>query len=541
MSEEKNLPSDAEKDDLNLTAIIKALDSGTPMPDAKDSEVTKGTAGTKGSKNAKAKSASKGSAGAKSGATAKTANAAKGATGTKGASGSARTGAKNTAAKGAAAKGATTKGSSSKGAGTKSAKGAAASKPETSKGSSAAKGAGTASGADFDPNATMDYKQAGLDYPELPFANEDNSDEAALAARDKRNVSTRKPKAAKPVNTPIRRPAEKVQEPVERSSSRSTSAQASHSASIAATPTASAGAMASAPAGSRTSRQPYTTGTAKAAPTSYQPVNTSGPSYKIRGGGAKQKLPIPVFIISALVLAAIGAGIFGYGLNNVMGSLSGGSGGTDFALTTTETRDAIDSRLPLLINYVGTGIEDTTALIAETGQFIYTNDRYQPDSPDATAVGSELVSMPVEMTAEQMDGYYGGSYSAYSVEELAEYFNGAYALDMARGDLGSWNKLKYVNLNATSIEDEMSHLAALQELSGDTVTISNEGVDTRGNFVIQGQKVIATEEGEAILFFKIAACPFKDIYNGASISEASVFITCTVANYDFYTGSDTIS
>lgn len=359
----------------------------------------------------------------------------------------------------------------------------------------------------FDPNATMDYQQAGASYPELPFAQEKTEAPQAPQAQSRAPRTTR----------------------TQRGSAHNPLAVSGHTvATTSANP----------------ARSSLGAGASEARSSNYRPVNTDKTTYKIRGGGNEQrfKMRSPVFVVASALLVVIGIAIFALGLSNLSGSLSGGStGGSTFDVTPAQTREALDSRLPALTSYVDASIEDTSAALTAAGQFLYTNGRYQPDSPDVSATGSELVSMPQQMTEEQMAGYYEGSYNAYSPEELMLYFNGTYVLDMARGDLGSWNKLKYVNFNATSIDDEMMRLAELQGLTGESVTISDQGVDSRGNKVIQGQKVIGGEEGERILYFKIAACPFNDIYSAQKVSSESVYLTCTLSTYDFFTGSDTIT
>jgi len=243
-------------------------------------------------------------------------------------------------------------------------------------------------------------------------------------------------------------------------------------------------------------------------------------------------------IAAGVLLLAVGAGVVYSVTNNLVDVLAVNRSGVEFSLTQSQTREAIDGRIPVLVNYVDYTIEETVHSLSEAGHHVLTNDRYMPDSLDTGAVTSELVSMPQEMSDNQMLGYYEGGFNAYSPEQLTQYFNGAFMLDLARGELGSWNKLRYVNLNAISIDDEMAHLATFQQLSGDTVTISAQGIDSRGNMVVQGQKVI---EGDRVLFFKIAACHFKDVYNPKSLTEASIYITCTVATYDFFSGVDVIT
>ena len=274
--------------------------------------------------------------------------------------------------------------------------------------------------------------------------------------------------------------------------------------------------------------------------TNFKPLNARQSTYKIRGGGRRNVFTTHVLIaiVASVVFLAVGVGVVYSVTNSLTNALANSGVGVSFDLTQAETRQAIDGNIPVLINLVDSSIDDINGSMTDAGQYIFDNTSYQPDSPDVGATSAELVMMPQEMTDDQMQGYTVGGLNAYTPEELTQYFNGAFMLDLARGDLGSWNRLRYVNFNATSVEDEMSHLADLQQLSGDTVSISAQGSDSNGNQVIEGQKVI---DNQTVLYFKIAACPFKDIYNAKSLTDASVYVTCTVATYDFFTGVDTIT
>ena len=410
----------------------------------------------------------------------------------------------------------------------------------------------------FDPNATVDYKQAGLAYPELPFADEHNQQDGgtggfAVPGRfnpkansgaddhghfDDETLSDGLEPSFEDSPEEDERHLE-AEKPVARSSAKRRVRKSSASDVSGASHASGSAAKGSSSRSSRASNQPsyeYNENPSS----NFKPVGLQQSSYKIRGGGHKQrfKLRSPVTLLVGIIFLAAGGGIFAYAANQLSGFITTSTSATNFTLTSAQTRDAIDSSVPVLVNYINYNIEDTAAVLHETGQAIYTNDLYQHDSPDTSALGIELVSMPQLMSDEEMRAFYESSYNAYSPVDLADYFNGMYVMDIARGDLGNWNKIKYVNLNATSLEDEMTHLAALQGLSGELVTISAEGTDSRGNRVIQGQKVV---EGETVLFFKIAACPFNDLYNADSLSSESVYITCTLATYDFYTGADEIT
>lgn len=406
----------------------------------------------------------------------------------------------------------------------------------------------------FDPNATMNYQQAGVSYPEFPFvgAEETTPDNSPSytkvelntdsSTQDQNSTKTLKTSHAKtssrrnPTGTTTQKPENacrsRKQAPSQTKRSLPKKAPAKTPLTFSSSP-----AKGVSNAKTRPARRILGSSDYDDSRSSFKPINTQKSSYKIRGGG-NFSFRSPALLVVCALLVLAGLGILIYGLSTFFDAFSTTSPNSGVEVTTAETREAIDSRIPVLLDYVDTSIEDTTAAITESGQFLYANSSYQPDSPDIGAAGNELVSMPQEMSEEQLAAYYESSYSAYSIKELEQYFNGMYVLDMARGDLGSWNKLKYVNLNASSIEDEMAHLATLQGLVGDTVTVSAQGLDSRGNKVIQGQKAM---DGNRVLYFKIAACPFSDIYSISTVSDASVYITCTLASYDFFTGSDTIT
>ena len=282
-----------------------------------------------------------------------------------------------------------------------------------------------------------------------------------------------------------------------------------------------------------------TSGTSQLA-NNYLPINSKKSAYRIRGGGRQQKVfgSIPVLLLAGLLCLGLGVWLVYKAVTGADSLLVIGTSAPTFELTQAQTRDAIDRRMPVLIDFIDYSIDDTYWSLVEAGLETFSNDRYSPDSPDADAEFGELILMPQEMTDEQMVGYYEGGFNAYSPEELTQYFNGAFMLDMSRGNLGNWQKLRYANLNAAGIWEEIDHVAELQQLSGDTVTITAHGIDSHGNYITQGQKVI---EGERILYFRIAGCLFKDVYSVKTMSADSVYITCTVATYDFFIGTEDIT
>jgi hypothetical protein len=268
----------------------------------------------------------------------------------------------------------------------------------------------------------------------------------------------------------------------------------------------------------------------------YKPLDVSSSTYMIRGGGSDQTKSPLINVILAIVVI-IGVIVLFYGVYNIANFLAGTGISETIELSPTQTREAIDKQLPILVDILDDDFDGTQAILEQAGQTLFVNGRYMPDSPDPHAQGREIISIPVEMDDEQIRGFYEGAYNAYSPEELKQFFNGAYVLDMTRGDNGSWDKIKYVNFSATGIDDEITRLRAVQELNDDTTTVAAQGMDSRGNTVVQGTKAV----GEQVFYWKIAACPFSEIYSAKRIGNAAVYTTCTVASYDFYTGADKIS
>jgi hypothetical protein len=257
--------------------------------------------------------------------------------------------------------------------------------------------------------------------------------------------------------------------------------------------------------------------------------------YNIRGGGsARIRSPLMSGILAVVILA--GVVVIGTVLFNVLGKLMTPSPTQAIVLSSEQTRSAIDSNLPLLTGIINSEFDAVQTGLSEQGLVIFANSRYNSDTPDPTAQGRELVRMPTQVSDDFMTGFYEGGYSAYSLEELQSEFNGTWTLDMTRGDLGSLFKLKYANLKASSLRDEMDHLAQLQGLGGDGVSIAAEGTDSRGNTVRQGTRTVE----DTVFYWKIAACPFSGVYTAATIDDSAVYISISLATYDFYTGAEEI-
>ncbi|MDR0499707.1 MAG: hypothetical protein LBG97_00450 [Coriobacteriales bacterium] len=260
-------------------------------------------------------------------------------------------------------------------------------------------------------------------------------------------------------------------------------------------------------------------------------------AYSIRGGG-HATIKSPLFTAVSAAIIVVGVVVISLLVYNIVGVLSTiKPTANSISFTKEQTRSALDGNMPLLTGILDNDFDAVGEGLSAAGFITFVNDRYSSDSPDATAQGREIIRMPEQVTNDFMLGFFEGNYSAYSPKELEASFNGTWVLDLTRGDLGSLYKLKYVNFKATSIADEMDHLAQLQGMDGNGVSIAAKGIDTRGNNVIQGTKVV----DDRVYYFKIAACTFNEVYTAAKLDDSSVYISITIASYDFYTGGDEIT
>ncbi|NLG11146.1 MAG: hypothetical protein GX562_06420, partial [Coriobacteriaceae bacterium] len=204
-----------------------------------------------------------------------------------------------------------------------------------------------------------------------------------------------------------------------------------------------------------------------------------------------------------------------------------------FTLSAAETRSKIDATTPAVMDLMVLNPEEAKASLIEKGYSLSENTRYITESPDISASGTEVICIPEGVNEDDLLGYYEGSFNAYTPEELQKIFNGTWILDLTQGDSGRLFKLKYTNLAAKSIEDEIFQIQSLVGLTGDDVTISKSGEDSMGNIFSQGTKVIKGEESDKTYYWRVAACPLDEIYYIRSIPDSATYLTVTIAEYDF--------
>jgi hypothetical protein len=240
-----------------------------------------------------------------------------------------------------------------------------------------------------------------------------------------------------------------------------------------------------------------------------------------------------IALIAAVVIAGIGllAFLFTGPLQEFLGDKPKAN---TITLTTAQTREAIDSEMPRLIDNINYSAEEAYAVFTEAGWNVKLSDRMTSDDPDKSATGGEVIHLAPSADLAVLDqGYYEGGFDAYDFEELQESFNGAWMLALSRGDMGAYSQIKYLNFAATSLEDEMAHLRTLQGLNDDSSAVDNEGIDEFGNAYVQGYTVV----GETTYFWKLVGIAFSDYYRGQDrrdLPQTAVFVKCTVASFDFY-------
>lgn len=246
-----------------------------------------------------------------------------------------------------------------------------------------------------------------------------------------------------------------------------------------------------------------------------------------------------VILLAVVILAGIV--LLGTSLRDVLQNLLGNNQVENpVTLTASETREAIDSEMPTLIDYLGGSAEDAGIVFTESGWNTVVSGRAAADNLDRSATSGEIIHLNSSVNPDILDqGYYEGGFDAYDYDELQQSFNGAWVLDIAQGDLGSSAQIRYVNFASDSLQDELEHLRTLEGLDENAV-VDSEGTDEFDNTYIQGYSVIA----DTTYYWKLIGVPFADYYRGKDrrdLPPTAVFVKCTVATFDFYGAGESLS
>jgi hypothetical protein len=270
-------------------------------------------------------------------------------------------------------------------------------------------------------------------------------------------------------------------------------------------------------------------------PSDFHPADFADNTYHIRGGGTRHNRHTPLMVILIAVVVLVGIGLLALFFTGPMQELLGDKPKPDtVTLTAAQTREAIDSQMPRLIDNINYTAEEAYAVFTEAGWNVKLGDRMTSDDPDKSATGGEVIHLPPSIDLAVLDeGYYEGGFDAYDFDELQESFNGGWMLALSRGDSGAYSQIKYLNFAATSLEDELAHLRTLQGLDGGSSAVDKEGLDGFGNTYVQGYTVVE----ETTYFWKLIGIAFSEYYRGQDrrdLPQTAVFVKCTVASFDFY-------
>jgi hypothetical protein len=384
----------------------------------------------------------------------------------------------------------------------------------------------------------MSYDALGVDYPELPFVEKESSPKAIKATSTQPSAAPGiASKAAtdmtRAVASPTKRsrPASKTQA----ADSPAASTLRPHPSAKSASPAKTQAHPEAAPRGAARSNRAARL-VSLANPNDFHPAEYIDNDYRIRGGGKRHNRRSPAMVILMALVIIIGIGLLGVFLWNAFNNLLGEKPLEQvITLSASETRDAVDSEMPVLLNYIHGTADDAYAAFVEAGWNVLIPGRETSDNPDQSAAGSEIIHLAPGVDPTVLDeGYYASEFDAYDYDELQASFNGIWALDITQGDLGGYAQLKYINFVSDSLTEEFQYLRGLQGLDGvDTVVLTPDGSDNFGNSYIQGYTVI---EGTTY-FWKIIGIAFGDYYGGQDrrdLPETAVFVKCTIATFDFY-------
>jgi hypothetical protein len=453
----------------------------------------------------------------------------------------------------------------------------------------------------IDLNATMSYETLGVDYPEFPFVEGKTIQDTAKTASgsaDKRDATSQTnamPRKASSSRTPSTSSTSRTSSASRSSSGFDTDAPASETTQSVATAesasktttrrsrTATASTTRKSRSAAETTITDATTTTGRPAadtlrahpstatssttkkrsrsdtaarstatpkraprlatlanPNDFHPAELVDNSYHIRGGGTRHNRRSPVMVILMALVIISGGGLLGFFLWDAFQGLLGEKPVENvITLSASETRGAIDSEMPVLLDYIWNGSESAQAVFLDNGWNVVMTGRDTSDNPDTTAVGSEIIHLAAGVDPSVLDnGYYASEFDGYDYDELQANFNGAWMLDISQGDLGVYAQLKYVNFAADSLDDEFQHLRELQRFAGDNLVTETEGVDGFGNSYVRGSLVIE----EVTYYWEIIGIAFGNYYGGQdrrNLPETAVYVKCRIANFDFHgaTGS----
>ncbi|MDR1713555.1 MAG: hypothetical protein LBR39_05325, partial [Coriobacteriales bacterium] len=214
--------------------------------------------------------------------------------------------------------------------------------------------------------------------------------------------------------------------------------------------------------------------------------------------------------------------------------LAGGEEEEVITLTPEQTRSALDAQMPKILDNISKSPDQAFSEFKdESGWNVVLDDRAIPNNFDGTAAGKQIIHLDPSVTDTEaaLKGYYESEFSAYTIDELQTNFNGFWQLSIQSGDAGLYSEVVYINLAASSLDNEIEHFASSQGLNGENSRVEPLFEDNRGT-VYQGSITV----GEQTYFWQILGCELSAKYKGTDerqLPDTAVYIKCRVATYDF--------
>jgi hypothetical protein len=285
----------------------------------------------------------------------------------------------------------------------------------------------------------------------------------------------------------------------------------------------------------RASLQQAQRSAAFANPQDFQQARFTDSGYRIRGGGTRHYRANPLLVGLVVVVVIVGIGLLSFGLKSAFEALLVEKPEVSVVtLTPSQTREAIDSQMPHMLDYRDSSLESAYALFVESGWNVVIDPRASSNNPDKSAAGSEIIHLGPGIDQAILDhGYYQGEFDAYNFDELQQSFNGAWMFDISRGDMGFYLQLEYLNFASTSLLDELEYLRTSQGLADANAVLDLQDVDNYGNSRIRGYSVI----DEVTYYWELVGIAFEEYYSGQdrrALADTAVFVKCRIANFDFY-------
>lgn len=231
-----------------------------------------------------------------------------------------------------------------------------------------------------------------------------------------------------------------------------------------------------------------------------------GSVYEDPRGLGMLRFALIVAVVLGLVLMAIGL----FWLTGKIGIA------TKVPESVTALSESIERNIPAVVGLMGMSDADTVATLAAN------NTLYQ------TAVessGVELVRLPSDMGLEELALDYSVGFSNLDIDELCRILKGCWFF--TSNNIGSETlKVKYADFTSGSVPAALVAAVNEQGFSADGCQVLSSGVDDAGNNYQYGTYPIG--DG-AVYYWRVAACPIKDVYYNDDLPENGSYVGITVS------------